>query len=197
MTGETGNRSVIDWKNLPPSFPTHAHDAQFWENLGRTVATFGFLEEVLGKAIFAFTATKQYSEEAVAEALEQWLPKLEQSLHQTLNPLIDIYVKSVKDHQGSTLQNLAELEHDLREAAKMRNVLCHGSWRMPNEDGGSVPFFVNKQMMVFDTSVDVAFLQQTQAHVAELACAVINSVTHMGWQFPGGAGTGTPIWSKP
>jgi len=78
----------------------------------------------------------------------------------------------------------------------MRNVLCHGSWRKPNEEGGSVPFFVNKQMMVFDTAVDIAFLQQTQAHVAELACAVINSVTHMGWQFPGGAGLGKPIWNK-
>ena len=33
---------------------------QFWEQLGRTVATYGFLEEVLGKAIFAFTATRNY-----------------------------------------------------------------------------------------------------------------------------------------
>jgi hypothetical protein len=51
-------RFIVDIKNLPASFPTHRHSAAFWENLGRTVATFGFLEEVLGKAIFAFTATK-------------------------------------------------------------------------------------------------------------------------------------------
>jgi hypothetical protein len=196
MSHEVGKRSIIDWKSLPQGFPTHAHDAQFWEHLGRTIATYGFLEEVLGKAVFAFTGTTQYSEEAVAEALEKWLPKLENALHQTLNPLIDVYVKSVKDHQSATLENLADLENDLRKAATMRNVLCHGSWRKPNAEGGSVPFFVNKQMMVFDTEVDIAFLQQTQTHVAELACAVINSVTHMGWQFPGGAGLGKPIWNK-
>jgi hypothetical protein len=49
-------RFIVDIENLPASFPTHRHSAAFWENLGRTVATFGFLEEVLGKAIFAFIA---------------------------------------------------------------------------------------------------------------------------------------------
>jgi len=55
-------RFVVDTKNLPPLFPTHRHSAMFWENLGRTIATFGFLEEVLGKAIFVFSATTQYPE---------------------------------------------------------------------------------------------------------------------------------------
>lgn len=49
---------VVDIDKLPANFPTHRHDPAFWEALGRTVATFGFLEEVLGKAIFAFTATR-------------------------------------------------------------------------------------------------------------------------------------------
>jgi len=103
MTEEVEKRSIIDWKSLPQSFPTHAHDAQFWEHLGRTIATYGFLEEVLGKAIFAFTGTTQYSEEAVAEALEKWLPKLENALHQPLNPLIDVYVKvSVRPSRPTT-----------------------------------------------------------------------------------------------
>ena len=199
MVEEVENCSIIDCKNLPPNYPTHAHEAQFWEHLGRTIATFGFLEDVLGKAIFAFTGTKQYSEEAGAEALEKWLPKLEQALYQTLNPLIDAYTKSVRDHQSSTIQDLqvlAELEIDLRKAVEMRNALCHGSWQMPNEDGGSIPLFVNKQRKKFNTAVDVAFLQQTQAHVAELACAVIHSVTRMGWQFPGSTGPGKSILTK-
>ena len=52
----------------------------FWENLGRTIATFGFLEEVLGKAIFAFTATTRYPESEVEAAFEKWLPTLERAL---------------------------------------------------------------------------------------------------------------------
>jgi hypothetical protein len=43
----------------------------FWEALGRTIATFGFLEEVLGKAIFAFTATTQYQESDIDAAHTQ------------------------------------------------------------------------------------------------------------------------------
>jgi hypothetical protein len=49
-------------------------------------------------------------------------------------------------------------------------------------------------MMVFDTEIDVAYLMQVQAHVAELSVSVVNTVTHMGWQFPGGAGPGKAIW---
>jgi len=41
-------RFVVDFNNLPFLFPTHRHDPMFWETLGQTVATFGFLEEMLG-----------------------------------------------------------------------------------------------------------------------------------------------------
>jgi len=51
--------SVVNIEELPTGFPTHKHPSEFWEALGRTVATFGFLEETLGKAIFAFTATRR------------------------------------------------------------------------------------------------------------------------------------------
>lgn len=54
------NRSIIDRDNLPGMFPTHRHEPEFWEHLGRAIASFGFLEEVLGKAIFAFTATRRH-----------------------------------------------------------------------------------------------------------------------------------------
>ena len=59
---------VIDKDRLPDRFPTHRHEAGFLEEPDRMVATFGFLEEVLGKAIFAFTGTRPYSEEEVREA---------------------------------------------------------------------------------------------------------------------------------
>jgi hypothetical protein len=186
-------RSVIDTAALPPLFPTHRHDGSFWEALGRTVATFGFLEKVLGKAIFAFTGTRPIHEDEIDDAYAKWLPTLERALSDPLGNLIDVYGKSVRYHPGSTISNLEELIADLKNAADIRNVLCHGSWRSPNADGASVPFFVNRKMMVFSSEIDVAYLMQVQMHVADLSCAVVNSVTHMGWQFPGGAGPGKPI----
>jgi hypothetical protein len=68
MKNDHPKRYVVKLSALPESYPIHAHDAYFWKYLGRTVATFGFLEEVLTKAIFAFTTTTKYSEAEIEEA---------------------------------------------------------------------------------------------------------------------------------
>ncbi len=187
------NRSVVNRRNLPALFPTHRHLPQFWEQLGRTIAAFCFLEEVLGKAIFAFTATRNYDDQEIEEAYKAWLPKLERALTDQLWNLAESYGKAVRENQNSTIENINSLVEDIKEATKIRNVLCHGSWRAPDADGKSIPLFINKNNEVFETAIDVHFLHQVQVHVTDLACTVIDTVTHMGWQFPGGAGPGTPI----
>jgi len=189
-------RSIIDREKLPPQFPTHRHSPQFWEQLGRTVATYGFLEEVLGKAIFAFTATRKYSSDEIDAAYRAWLPQLEQALTDQLWSLAESYGKAARDNPATTTENIDDLVEHIKKAKVIRNVLCHGSWRTPNANGASVPQFVNRQKQVFDTAIDIAYLKQVQAHVVELACHVIDSVTHMGWQFPGGAGPGKPIMER-
>jgi hypothetical protein len=189
-------RFVVELKELPPLFPTHRHNPVFWENLGRLIATFGFLEEVLGKAIFSFTATTRYQESEIAAAFESWLPTLERALTDALGNLIDTYGKAVRNNSAATIENLDDLLDHLRKASEIRNVLCHGSWRAPDDNGRSLPLFVNRQKMVFDTPIDIPFLKQMQQHVAELACHVINTVTSMGWQFPGSNGPGKKIFEN-
>lgn len=154
--GQAG--SVINTEALPPQFPKHEHDGRFWESLGRTVATFGFLEEMLAKAIFAFTATRPYSEVEIHKAYAGWTATLEKALVNPLSNLIDVYAKAVREHPSANIQNCADLESDLRAASKTRNVLCHASWRPPNADGFSLPVFVNRQLEVVDTQMDVAYL---------------------------------------
>lgn len=168
----------------------------FWENLGRTIATFGFLEEVLGKAIFAFTATARYPESEVEAAFEKWLPTLERALIDPLAGLIDAYGKAVRNNSEATVTNLDDLLSELRKASVIRNVLCHGAWRTPDADRKSLPLFVNRSKMVWDTPIDIPYLKQTQKAVAELVCEVVNTVTHMGWQFPGSRGPGKTIFDK-
>lgn len=187
---------TVDVNSLPVDFPTHRHDAVFWERLGRTVATYGFLEGILGKAIFSFTATKRYEEAEVEAAFAEWLPTLERALTNPLGNLIDQYGKAVRDHPEAVVEDLDELLGHLREAARLRNVLCHGSWSAPDQNGASLPLFVDQKLNVFDTAIDCAFLDQVQRHVAEVSCAVMNSVTQMGWQFPGSCGPGVPIGSR-
>ena len=187
--------SVIQQSALPPGFPTHRHSPEFWESLGRAVATFGFLEDALSKAIFGLTATTHYAEKDVEAAYNAWLPTLERALVDPLGNLIDVYGKALRNNQDANVENLDDLLTDLRSASALRNVICHASWPPPDATGAAVPSFVNKKHEVFQTLVDISFLQQLQKSAADLACAVINTVTHMGWQFPGSSGPGETIWN--
>ena len=188
---------VVDLDSLPERFPTHRHASLFWESLGRTIATFGFLEETLGKAIFSLTATKPYNDELERNAaFKEWLPRLEKALTDPLGSLIHQFGKAVREHPDATIEDLDCLLDALCKASEIRNVLCHGSWRVPDANGASIPFFVNRRKMVFDTSIDCQFLDQMQRHVAELSCVVRNSVTSMGWKFPGSPGPGKPIFES-
>lgn len=184
---------AIDRNQLPDGYPTHGHSAVFWEELGRTVATFGFLEEVLGKAIFAFTGTREASDDCIELEYQKWLPMLERALSDQLGNLIKSYCDAVKKNGNANLTSMDDLLNDLRAASRLRNVLCHGSRRIPDAQGKSLPHFVNRHNEVFDTPIDATYLRQVRKHVVELACSVIDTVTRMGWQFPGSSGPGEPI----
>ena len=101
-----------------------------------------------------------------------------------------------RDNSESTTENIDELISAIKDASEIRNVICHGSWRPPDPEGRSLPLFVNKRNEVFDTPLDIAYLHQVQSHIAELAATVADTVTHMGFQFPGGAGPGKQIWNS-
>lgn len=193
---EVSKRFAIDQNRLPQQFPTHRHAAEFWEQLGRTIATFGFLERTLGRAIFAFTGTREYQPNEVEKAYEAWLKTLEHALTDQLHKLSESFERAVRENHKSSdeIERVQRLVADIQKAAKLRNALCHGSWSPPTADGKSKPYFVNRHKLVFDTEVDVAFLRQVQAHVCELACHVMDSVTFRGWRFPGSKGPGIPVF---
>ena len=187
-------RSVVDNGALPPNYPTHSHAPKFWEALGRTVAIFGFLEEVLGKAIFAFTGMREVSDADVSAAYDKWKVTLKHALSDALGSLIISYEKAVKEYGSIGTENFDHLIKHLKQAKELRNVVCHGSWNMkPDPAGYSIPFFVDNKGRIFNTPVDVSYLQCLQREAMELTCEVINTVTVMGWQFPGSDSPGTPI----
>lgn len=184
---------IVDHIKLPKHFPTHRHAPLFWENLGRTVATFGYLEEILGKAIFCFTSTQIASDEDINNNCKKFLQTLESALKNPLGNLIKAYKKSVCEHQNITIDNFEVLLTDLRQVSEIRNVLCHGSWRAPDSQGCSVPFFVDQNKRLFESPIDVEYLKILQQQVAIIACDVVRTVTIQGWRFPGSSGPGNPV----
>lgn len=187
---------VIDLAQIPDDWPTHRHDSLFWNRLGRCVATFGFLEEMLGKAIFAFTATTEVVDLDLEAAYAAWVPKMKKALTDQLGALIGSYESAVVKHQAESPAGFENLVANLRDASRIRNVICHGSWGAPDQDGRSLPFFVNRKDVVWKGAMDVTYLTQLQRHTAELAAEVISTVTTHGWQFPGSHGPGRPIWKR-
>jgi hypothetical protein len=186
----------IDRTFLPSKYPTHAHDAQFWEALGRAVATFGFLEDVLSKAIFALTATTRYEEHELSGAYEAWLPTLEKALFDPLGGLIQTYESALRKHTDAQVEDLDELFAKLKKASALRNVICHGFWGTPDATGATVPSFITRKKEVFASPINTEYLVLLQRATTDLACTVIETVTHMGWQFPGTTGPGEPVWSR-
>ncbi|HVB16248.1 MAG TPA: hypothetical protein VNF04_06940, partial [Stellaceae bacterium] len=92
---------MIDKQRLPADFPTHRSAPEFWEALGRTVATFGFLEYTLARAIFAFTGTRRIPPDEEEAAFEKWLLTLEKALTDQLGRLIDSYAKAVRANSSA------------------------------------------------------------------------------------------------
>jgi hypothetical protein len=170
---------------IPQNFPTHRHSPEFWECLGRAVATYGFLEETMGKAIFVLTGTRQYPPTEIEDAYQKWVPVITHALTDTLNPLILSYEKGLRDHPAVQQDNYKDLITHLKTCVETRNVLCHGSWGSPDMNGYSKPLFVDRKLRQFDSMIDCAYLRKVQEHIAELACLVVNSITENGLSFPG------------
>lgn len=185
---------IVRRSGLPAAYPTHAHDPLFWEALGRAVATFGFLEEMLLRAIFAITVTTSHEVSEAESVYAAWVLKITRSLSDPLSNLIDTYGKAVREHPEVSVEGFDYLLRDLRKACKIRNAICHGSWGSPDSTGRSIPFYVNRQGEIFDTPIDAAFLGHIQNETTDLVCTVIDTVTHMGWQFPGSSGPGRKVW---
>lgn len=179
---------------LPRKFPTHGLNSDFAEQLGRTIGAFGFLEEVLGKAIFALSATRIYPEDEIEQKLAEWLPTLQRALSDPLQNLIEKYLKELRAHPDNKIANISEFEEDLKSLPPIRNAFCHASWRSLDDNGFTKPYFCNRRGEFWDDPVDVNYLKRVEKATTSLAIEVIDSVTVMGWSFPGSGKAGKAIF---
>ena len=196
MTNDGTGGYIIDKSRLPDGYPTQGHTAEFWEKLGRAVGTFGRLEEVLFRAIFALTGTirPECDEQAIKKAVADWQAGIEKAGKEQLFALIQRFDEAIQAHPESrfSASSRQELIEMLQKARKHRNTVCHASWLPSDADGFAKPFRNNYPDTVPE-AVDCDYFDQLQRHVAELECEVRDAVTHMGYQVPGLGGPGRPV----
>lgn len=192
MTKFIGHK--IDISTIPEYFPTNNCSPEFWEALGRTIASFGFLEEILGKAIFALTAIHKYETEIAAEkAYAEWPTKLKMAITSPLANLVDIYEKELKKQKDPKIANPRFLIAHIKKLVKIRNAICHGSWQIPDNLGNVKLRFRYKDFSPFKETLNIERLYIIQDEIASISISVINSITMTGWNFPGVHGPGKDI----
>jgi hypothetical protein len=174
--------SLIEWdkEKRPKQFPTHHHAPDLWEQLGRVVASYGCLEEVLFLAIVSVSGSETVPETEAEEAVKRWELELQAAMKSPLGALINKFEEVLKKHPNVEKVNVDELITELRKVSAYRNPLCHGSWRMSDERGFSKVSFVDRKLRSFETPLDVGLLKDIQAEIGTFICHVCNTVVLLG-----------------
>lgn len=192
LDGASAVRRLVDQDALPATFPTHRQSDAFWAALGRAVATFGFLEWSLRRAIFALSGDRPAPEDEaeLSEALADWNERLTKVSTSTLGGLTKVFEEAARNHDRADSVYVAGLVQSIGEASDIRNAICHASWERITDDSAR-PLYVAakvggvREPSIFETPVDIEWLDQVRRHTAELSCAVMNTVTTLGLPFPG------------
>ena len=121
----------LDRSIYPPDWPLSTEKPEFWQELGKTIAAFGYLEHELVLACDALTPPpalpQDLPREQIPEYLE-WYARLLARRTDTLRVLTDRLRKLLKKDSRIPHSVRADLSRELDELRPWRNALCHGAW---------------------------------------------------------------------
>jgi len=181
----------VNRDGLPAEWPTHRGTPAFWEELGRTVAALGFLEDTLARACFALTATREYANLGeVEEAFAKWRTKLERSLTDTLAVLTSKIGEAFENDDRVPEDVGSDIVRRLQELAVWRNALCHGAWVRFDADGAAwLRYFrrTSNGPEALDCSLSSEDIASIRAGTVEVTIRLFDAVASAGVQFPGTA----------
>lgn len=142
--------------------PWHELPAPLAAQLGLTIASFGHLEDMLKRAIFALD--RDLLSGAIREDdFRQWLRRMDHVAADSLGTLIDRLDRTLmREGRGDP-----DLTADLDEIKTWRNLLCHATW-LP-DGAGWVPLFVNTRGEVHDRAMDETDLAAIRAMTLDAA----------------------------
>ena len=179
----------VERNKLPAEWPTHRGTPAFWEELGRTVAAFGFLEDTLARACFALTATREYADSGEAEAaFPKWRTKLERSLTDTLASLTSKIGEAFENDDRVPADVGSDIVRRLHKLAVWRNALCHGAWVRFDADGSAWLRYFRRTgdgPEALDRSLSSEEIASIRAGAVDVTICLVDVVAHTGVRFPG------------
>ena len=121
----------IDRDILHADWPLSRDKPAFWEELGKTVAAFGYLENELVSACYSLTAPpanpNDLRPEQVAAYLK-WYAEVEAFRGDAMYALTEWFGKLLKEDGRVPHTVLTGLSSRLAELRHWLNALCHGAW---------------------------------------------------------------------
>ena len=163
----------LDRSIYPPDWPLSTEKPEFWQELGRTIAAFGYLEHELVLACDALTpppALPQNLDREQVPGYLEWYRKLQARRTDTLRVLTDRLGKLLKKDSRVPHSVRTDLSRELDELRPWRNALCHGAWFGVESDGaGSLCHYYKEEGLVlrFQSRVTLRELIDLRARIVD------------------------------
>lgn len=143
--------------------------ADFAAGLGQCVANFGWLEEILKRAIFALDRAK-LADDLTPQELQVWLTRIGALADDSMGTLIEQLDAAMRRYAG--LRDRSSITDGLMDMKRHRNLLCHASWR-PADGGRWHPAFVNSKGVIFDQALGLDDLDRIRSDTIAIGQRVI------------------------
>ena len=188
---------IIDRARLPEDWPTNRGSGAFWEQLGRTVATFSHLEDMMARAYLGLTATREFEDMERAEAaFPEWEKALKETLTDSLHSLTKKLNRAFKDDDRVSDEVAGAYLARLDELRVWRNALCHGAWQGFQDDGSvGLRHFRrgDEGPESLENRLSVETLSSIRAATVDLTADLVDILSAAGVRFPGTALPGAPV----
>ena len=190
LPDEQVTSAVVNRAKLPSDWPTHKGSREFWEEIGRTVASFGFLEDTLARARFAVAGSRERKEDEIDEIFIQkkWIQSLEVSLYDNLNGLTKRIRKAFMDDGRIPQEVGAEIVERLERLKDWRNALCHGAWTHFAANGCANLRFIRKaddgpEPEMLDGRLSREEIARIRTEVVDLTISLVKVRSHSVFRF--------------
>ena len=188
---------IVDRARLPEDWPTNRGSSAFWEQLGRSVATFSHLEDMMARAWFGLTATREFQDMEQAEAaFPEWEKALKETLSDSLHSLSKKLKKAFRDDNRVSDEVADAYLARLDELRVWRNALCHGAWQGFQDDGSvGLRHFRRRDEgpESLENRLSIETLSSIRAATVDLTADLVDILSTAGVHFPGTALPGAPV----
>lgn len=166
---------------LPSDRPEAYHrlPAELAEALGHAVAGFGWLEEVMKRAIYTLDRARLADDLTDAE-MQRWLRRISDIADDSMGTLVEQLDAALRRHPGVAGRDA--LNDRLVEIKQMRNLLCHASWRPTATPGRWHPAFVNTRGEVFPKDMGVDDLERLTQQTRQIGMQVVAIMRRTGME---------------